>query len=1095
MVGHDNVFGLDPITFLKGRLSTWVEHGFGQGQALMMGTIPIHLIDAIPYMLGLPLQITEMVVYVFWFFMMGLSAYVLASAINPASRVFKLTSVMLYQFNFFILQAWWIGERTKFSAYVALPLVLAVFLRVYKGELSVLRGALYNSLILFIFNAGGLYGIPLFGGFFIALGVFVIFFSTLSLFRKQYNILKKLFLLTLFSFVGFIVANAYYFVPVIYQLGSQYAIGVGKQGGVSGLLSWAAEISANASYINLMRLQGIPEWYDNPQHPYAKYYLTYPILILISFLWPFLTFLTLFLIQQRQKLEIILYLFIVYLLGIFFAAGTHPPLGFIYSFFLEKVPGFLIFRTPYYKFAPAIFLATSFLIAFLIDHARGRVKNWFFICTLFLVFIYHFPYFTGDFFAWRSDFTTRLRIPEYVFEFGRWLNKEKGDNGRVLLVPPNSPDFQYSRYNWGYLSFQALPTLLSNGPVVINNDKINKEEEKLVVTLYNAIKRGDVEITKKLSKTLRISYLVLQKDSYVDSAISEPSEVAIYENALKNDSLFSSVKKIGDWEIYKINVEQTPKFFLTNKFYTFNSGLEDLDKIHVFLSDSLHFSIEEDTSKIRKLPFYGSFTKSFTIPMCLNCPLKNRPVIQFPERNILPDSPIYQLMLLFEKWSLKSNDPKTNIYNFLGLTLKRVSEINEVIIHNKVLENDFIGRYRDLLIGINKEIEKLPTLNDKVQVSQDVSHYLRAERNFLKPNLGTYVTRGQQTIMIGSLFSAIAKTEKLLAPYVKIYGETNDKIYQFTLDHVGDFDLMLGTEELKPVILGNTSFSLTVDGDFTRKILVASSSAENEWVSFGQAKIAEGFHTVRLSLPKPPSLAHVLKPIKTEFNTEEDNKCFGTSIASFENDKLYRADVTYLNDFSDNLLMFVWEKKISNINELIDAVKLQVVSFKANIEELLKPSNNAVDVLIAFCAPNLTQQLIDEQFTVKISEIINPALVFRPQVDTSINMKEVYFKKFNPTKYEVAYNLDEFSQGEEGEKPFVLVFGERFDNNWKLNKYEDTHFRMNGYANGWVVPGNLKEKLTLEYNPQRHFYYGIMVSAVFVVFALAYLFVFGKKKT
>ena len=51
IVGHDNVFALNPIIFLAGRLSTWVEHGFGQGQDLIMGTAMIHLIDAIPYSL------------------------------------------------------------------------------------------------------------------------------------------------------------------------------------------------------------------------------------------------------------------------------------------------------------------------------------------------------------------------------------------------------------------------------------------------------------------------------------------------------------------------------------------------------------------------------------------------------------------------------------------------------------------------------------------------------------------------------------------------------------------------------------------------------------------------------------------------------------------------------------------------------------------------------------------------------------------------------------------------------------------------------------------------------------------------------------
>src|SRR5438045_909872 len=88
MVGHDNVFPLDPKTFLAGRLFTWIGFNLGQGQALIMGTIPIHFIDAFPSYLGLSLGITQRIVWVYWFFLMGLSMYILAWTINKESSVF-----------------------------------------------------------------------------------------------------------------------------------------------------------------------------------------------------------------------------------------------------------------------------------------------------------------------------------------------------------------------------------------------------------------------------------------------------------------------------------------------------------------------------------------------------------------------------------------------------------------------------------------------------------------------------------------------------------------------------------------------------------------------------------------------------------------------------------------------------------------------------------------------------------------------------------------------------------------------------------------------------------------------------------------------
>src|SRR3989344_2265984 len=163
-VGHDNTYPLEAKPFLQNRLHTWSQNFFGHDQSLIMGTIPIHVLDALPTYLGVDRISGQKIVYVIWFFLIGVSAYVLASVLNPTSRVFKLIAVLFYQFNFFILQGWWIGEKSKFSAYIAMPLVLSVFFAVTRGKLSVFMGAVLISLILFVFNAGGLYGVPLYGG-------------------------------------------------------------------------------------------------------------------------------------------------------------------------------------------------------------------------------------------------------------------------------------------------------------------------------------------------------------------------------------------------------------------------------------------------------------------------------------------------------------------------------------------------------------------------------------------------------------------------------------------------------------------------------------------------------------------------------------------------------------------------------------------------------------------------------------------------------------------------------------------------------------------------------------------------------------------
>ena len=156
LVGHDNTYPLKAKLFLESRLYTWSENSLGQDQSLIMGTIPIHLVDAIPTYLGLSPQAGQKMVYVFWFFLMGLSMYVLAIYLKPKNALFRLTAVLLYQFNFFILQAWWIGEKSKFSAYIAMPLIVTAYLAYCRKKLTFLQTALISGLIFFFFNAGGL---------------------------------------------------------------------------------------------------------------------------------------------------------------------------------------------------------------------------------------------------------------------------------------------------------------------------------------------------------------------------------------------------------------------------------------------------------------------------------------------------------------------------------------------------------------------------------------------------------------------------------------------------------------------------------------------------------------------------------------------------------------------------------------------------------------------------------------------------------------------------------------------------------------------------------------------------------------------------
>ena len=726
IVGHDNVFGLNPTNFLIGRLYSWIGFNLGQGQALIMGTIPTHLIDALPSFLGFPTYLTEKIIYVFWFFAIGISMYVLAFVINKESKVFKFTAVILYQFNFFILSAWWIGERTKFSAYIAFPLIIATLWLVYKEKLSPIKAIAINILILFVFNGGGLFGIPLFGGFFIGYLVFILFFSYLSLVRWKLRTIKNLFLVTIFTIIGVIFINSYYLFPAGAELLAQYKSGVGVHGGLSGLVNWASEISANTSFMNLFRLQGISDWYDNPSHPYAKNFLTNYLLIATSFLWLFLGFFALLRVKNREKKEFVFYCFIVFLLGIFFSAGTHPPFGYLYVNLLEHIPGFAIFRSPYFKFAPAIFLPLSLLIAFTLDSFTKNLKKVFFICFIIIVFLYHYPYFLGNFFSWKEGYSTKNTIPDYIFNFGTWAEKNVNDE-RILLLPGTLPDWQFDAYQWGYLSLQTLPTLVTNKAILSDDNKLTAEERTLLAGLYSSIDNGDKEQASKFFSMLRVKYILLREDVSFNQSWTHLGNPYQYEELLQNTFGFPLEKSFDKWRVYRVTSEQMPVVFSSNTIESFDGSLISLSGYFSTTSNTPIYYINSDkdiakSSDISRIP-----TSKIIALSCVNCMGSGKQIIEFPRPMILPDSPFYSLVLLKEQLKKKNSDIKAKVYDDIGFTLKRFGEIKGMIVNSKSVKNEDFYRYTRALNLLKEDFNSLQNLNERLEISQDIHFYLRQE--------------------------------------------------------------------------------------------------------------------------------------------------------------------------------------------------------------------------------------------------------------------------------------------------------------------------------------------------------------------------------
>lgn len=139
-------------------------------------------------------------------------------------------------------------------------------------------------------------------------------------------------------------------------------------------------------------------------------------------------------------------------------------------------------------------------------------------------------------------------------------------------------------------------------------------------------------------------------------------------------------------------------------------------------------------------------------------------------------------------------------------------------------------------------------------------------------------------------------------------------------------------------------------------------------------------------------------------------------------------------------------------------------------------------------------------------------------IDKKTKLPKIYFEKINPTKYRIKVS--------NAHEPFVLVFSEAFNANWKafiartnpnagevirsyfdgdieegnhkniffdantfetfhmVNINDSNHFQINGYANAWYITpsdtaGAANYELVIEMTQQRVFYIGLVVSFIF----------------
>lgn len=856
ILGHDAGLPVSPTVHFIDRLSTWTpRYGEGGDQSFAIAGFFIHGLEALIEQTHVSLSHQQAIQFSMYFFLFGLSMYFFASTLFDEDSYYPIFAALVYQFNFFVLQAWFIAERTKFTLYIALPLVLALMIKMLRKEMTPLRAAIFSAFTLFVLNGGGF--LPLFGALIISGLVFVLIFFIFS--NKKVAFLGLICKYVLFFGVFSLLLHSFWLVPYMYYVTNNFSASVAEAGGISGVINWLASISQNTSFINILRLQGVQEWYVNPEHPYAHIYTTFS-LTTFSFLVP-LIFVRGLQVNDKKNKKILLFLISLALFSIFFMAGSHPPFGWIYIQLIKFVPGFIAFRTPFYKFAPGLYVAFAPLFAYVMSrainskHVSFLSRNSKKLLIIILLLLYNLPFFTVDFFQYTHKLSTKVRIPEYVFDYAKHSNIPENAYKRILLLPGTVLENGVTHYKWGYWSLATLHSLLDQNMYVTSPALPSSLSSQLVVDMYSGIV-SDNSYWVSLAEHLNIEKILIEKDfvsfNYKGIEITGESLEQLIERTL------GAIKKtsFGEWQLYDFN--STPN--VSDQYVFIDTNKEEVNVGNfVFGELSLNPSIKT-SDQILDSDFLNK-NGEIIFPKCNDCFLAREQSFFANGNSVFsPGSILYTLRYPF---FLGENRPHSLNEN-PTVSLKSLYTLQSTFVRKEPYEVRKLAwdKYVEDLLDYNQNLDTyLITYErsfDGNQYLEQLYNNLVLQRDLLK-NVEGLVNIEEEAISYINTKQTILGMVNSLEQLLTITQNLHQNMYSFTASESSIYDLYL----FPP----STNYKDQRVDMFVDNLAFSQEFLGKNWVKMGSTYLEKGYHTIRFD---DQSLKESIATISAQTNKEKN---------------------------------------------------------------------------------------------------------------------------------------------------------------------------------------------------------------------------------
>ena len=787
-LGHDMGFPLAPVGHFLDRLYTWTDRlgPFGSNAVQVLPGVFIHGLEALLSSIGFSLLTVQKITYIFWFILTGITMYTLLRYLHPNKEDYpiRVSGSMFYMMNHYLLQAWTIAERTKFSIVAALPIVVLLIIKVLHKKESPVKNSILFALTLFFLNGGE--GIPLLISLFVAVITTIITYFFLS----NENFWPKAKRLLIFSFLAalfWILLSGYWLYPYFKSYSQAFGQRSDVAGGTAGAISWSQGISANTSWINLFRLRGIPDWYASPDHPYANEFFKNPLLLFLNILFPAIALISLL---SPNKIKI--YFLGLLLISIPLSAGSHPPLGILYDYLLVNVPGFIMFRSGFFKFGMIIWFAYAYLIAVGVKDTIVRLKQ---IPLVLLggfivsLFIYNYPFLSGVFFDYSKGKSTMVKVPDYIFEAKKELDSNKFST-RTLYLPNADIRTEYIEYDWDYFSLSELTDIMGRKSSIRNGVLARPNERDLMVgVLSEYIKFGN----SNLVKLIGADRAVVQNDFI--SPDYEGNPLSGIKESFKKSKDFTFKNSLGKWDFYDYNKDILPQIYSPSTVTFISSDQKELSLVAnmpgALDSNAFLWSDSPEDSNKKEI-----FSKLIIQARCADCPPVDNYQIYFATSKVLIPGTIFYPLGKFITDAKKhfAGNPSARIEINLSTSTTLISDLGSL--QAKRDEKGIKIATRDLIQNLEEIRNNLEAILDP-QIKKEVLKKVRFFLSFFV----SYETQWAVAAQPGPIKSDLESLETELRKSVaEIEGETgypkvekDALLYKYSLDisQAGDYDLYL----------------------------------------------------------------------------------------------------------------------------------------------------------------------------------------------------------------------------------------------------------------------------------------------------------------